>query len=170
MPDRVNRPRALATPLVARLASALMLSLMACDDPSSGALSRWNAIDRDSESPGTYWFEEHSCAALFGGCGEASVFQVTDGEPVLVGRRRVGRETCDGLDRYGRIDPRATFPELIASCPSNANVEFDDAGVMVDCRYREPNCFDSCDYGFSIVRYGHGEFVGDATTDEACVY
>lgn len=131
------------------------------------ALATWRALDDAAETPGTYWYEEHNCP-LMSTTGTASVVQVTNGAATLVGRRVVCRPSCElGLERYGDLVP-ATLPTLIAACPEGATVELDDDGVLTLCREREAGCFDSCDTGFHVVRWEHGVFEGDATTDEAC--
>ncbi len=131
------------------------------------ALATWRALDDAAETPGTYWYEEHNCPLMLT-TGTASVVQVANGAAALVGRRVVCGSTCEqGLERYYDFVP-ATLPMLIATCPADATVELDVDGVLTLCRQREAGCFDSCDTGFHVVRWGHGVFEGDATTDEEC--
>ncbi|MBK6579948.1 MAG: hypothetical protein IPG17_27955 [Sandaracinaceae bacterium] len=44
----------------------------------------------------------------------------------------------------------------------------DDAAETPGTYWYAPDCDDSCDTGFHVVRWGHGVFEGDATTDEEC--
>jgi hypothetical protein len=131
------------------------------------ALAAWRALDDAAETPGVYWYEEHNCPLMFT-TGTASVVQVTNGAATLVGRRVVCGSTCEhGLERYGDLVP-ATLPALIAACPDGATVELDGDGVLTLCWLRAPDCDDSCDTGFHVVRWAHGVFEGDATTNEEC--
>ncbi|MCA9579007.1 MAG: hypothetical protein KC668_26445 [Myxococcales bacterium] len=139
----------------------------ALPDVRQAALASWRALDDAAETPGVYWYEEHNCP-LMSPTGTASVVQVTNGAATLVGRRVVCGSTCEhGLERYADLVP-ATLPALIAACPEGATVELDGDGVLTLCRLRTPDCDDSCDTGFHVVRWAHGVFEGDATTNEEC--
>jgi hypothetical protein len=131
------------------------------------ALETWAELDAAAETPGTYWYEDHNCHEGWVG-GTATVVQVTNGVPSVVGERTVCDENCEpGIGRYEDFLP-ATLPELIEACSAGSTVDFDANGVLTLCRFRPRGCIDACEFGHHIVQWEHGVFDGDATVDQEC--